>query len=103
MTSSSGLDMGNGTTFFVSMCFILLSLVSLSLFVHMMRGIVREMYGFHIQLANARIQDSKCFCCSNRHIDPITKEILPCDRQLVMNTINELFPCEDPVAMLEQT
>lgn len=43
------------------------------------------------QLENFEIRDSKCFCCTNDHSDPATKQDLPCDRKLVYSAIGQWF------------
>ncbi|CAE7204435.1 unnamed protein product [Symbiodinium sp. CCMP2592] len=40
------------------------------------------------QLSSFRIQDASCFCCSNEHIHPVSGRSLPCDRQLVHETLH---------------
>lgn len=69
---------------------------------HHIRGTMREMLGFEEQLQNFTMAGANCFCCTHDHIHPQTKEGMPCDRVLVMNTINELFPGQESVAQLER-
>jgi len=63
--------------------------------VHLVRRIMRELFELKDQLAKMSIKDSQCFCCTHKHIHPETKARLQCDRDLVMNTVMELFPGED--------
>merc|ERR1739845_268147 len=37
------------------------------------------------------IQDSICFCCQHNHVHPITKEAIPCDRELVYRTLKQWY------------
>ena len=50
-------------------------------------GLVRDLDELPRQLATFRVQDASCFCCSNGHRNPITGEQLPCDRELVHQTL----------------
>eukprot|EP00435_Cladocopium_sp_Y103_P047280 s172_g13.t2 len=43
------------------------------------------------QVQNFRIQESECFCCKNNHEDPQTGEKLMCDRELVYQSLAELY------------
>ncbi|CAE7259329.1 unnamed protein product [Symbiodinium natans] len=43
------------------------------------------------QLANFRVEDADCFCCSNNHRHPHDGSRLPCDRQLVHNTLKQWY------------
>ena len=43
------------------------------------------------QLANFRLDDAECFCCSNNHRHPHNGSRLPCDRQLVYNTLKQWY------------
>eukprot|EP00438_Fugacium_kawagutii_P022367 Skav205217 [mRNA] locus=scaffold400:157781:159037:- [translate_table: standard] len=43
------------------------------------------------QLQNFRIQDSECYCCTNRHKHPLTGERMICDRQLVYESLTDLY------------
>lgn len=63
--------------------------------VHFCRRIMRELFELKDQLAKMSIKDSQCFCCAHKHIHPETQAKLQCDRDLVMNTVMELFPGED--------
>ncbi|OLQ12007.1 hypothetical protein AK812_SmicGene4093 [Symbiodinium microadriaticum] len=55
------------------------------------------------QLQNFRVQDAQCFCCSNDHRHPESQKPLPCDRQLVFNTLRQWYGevDEDPEGHLE--
>ncbi|CAE7642041.1 RE2 [Symbiodinium sp. CCMP2456] len=43
------------------------------------------------QLAVFRLEDAECFCCSNNHRHPHNGSRLPCDRQLVYNTLKQWY------------
>ena len=42
------------------------------------------------QLANFRLDDAECFCCSNNHRHPHNGSRLQCDRKLVYNTLKQV-------------
>ena len=46
-----------------------------------------ESNGLKAELAEFSAQNAQCFCCSNRHLNPITGEKLSCDRALVNASI----------------
>ena len=62
-------------------------LVPLSFYVGI--GLMFELQEVPRQLQNFRVQDSKCYCCSHSHVHPRSGEPLPCDRQLVYETIQD--------------
>lgn len=66
--------------------------VCLTVVIHFVRGVMRELQGFEDQLSRASIKDAECFCCTHVHKHPVTGEKMNCDRTLVMNTIDLLFP-----------
>ena len=54
---------------------------------------------FPQQLQNFRIQESQCYCCTNNHRNPLTGDMMICDRELVYQSLNDLYPyCDsDPL------
>ncbi|CAK9028350.1 unnamed protein product [Durusdinium trenchii] len=42
-------------------------------------------------LSEFRVQETRCFCCSNQHRHPFSDEELPCDRELVFATLQKWF------------
>eukprot|EP00929_Paragymnodinium_shiwhaense_P054721 TRINITY_DN27425_c0_g3_i1.p1 TRINITY_DN27425_c0_g3~~TRINITY_DN27425_c0_g3_i1.p1 ORF type:complete len:623 (-),score=13.96 TRINITY_DN27425_c0_g3_i1:173-2041(-) len=51
----------------------------------------RELYTslntISMQLEAYKVGEANCFCCSCRHIDPLTGAAMKCDRELVMRTL----------------
>jgi len=43
------------------------------------------------QLSEFSIRSTKCFCCTNNHVNPDTSDILRCDRVLIYNTVAKWF------------
>ena len=68
------------------------SLLPLSFYVGI--GLMSELQEVPKQLQSFRIQDSKSYCCSHSHVHPRTGEPLPCDRQLVYETIQDWWVTE---------
>eukprot|EP00928_Gymnodinium_smaydae_P046912 TRINITY_DN3127_c1_g2_i1.p1 TRINITY_DN3127_c1_g2~~TRINITY_DN3127_c1_g2_i1.p1 ORF type:complete len:554 (-),score=60.75 TRINITY_DN3127_c1_g2_i1:188-1849(-) len=53
----------------------------------LMRRCAEEFHSLDIQLATFSIRSTKCFCCSQGHVNSATGEQLECDRQLVYDAI----------------
>ncbi|CAE7445717.1 unnamed protein product, partial [Symbiodinium sp. CCMP2456] len=53
--------------------------------------LMRELAGLPQQLAQFRMQDATCFCCSNGHAHPQTGAPIPCDRQLVFKLLHKWY------------
>ncbi|CAJ1401200.1 unnamed protein product [Effrenium voratum] len=55
------------------------------------------------QLRNFRVQETQCFCCVNKHQDPGSKQELACDRELVYQTLAQMYGSmpNDPENALE--
>jgi hypothetical protein len=60
-------------------------------FIYIGQGIIRELAELPAQLKSFRVQDVKCFCCTNHHREPNTGETLPCDRVLVHRMLARWF------------
>lgn len=72
---------------------ILGALVSVSPFaMHYLRGLMRDLVALRHQLGQVSVSAAECFCCSHNHVHPDTGQEMQCDRVLVMNTVQELFP-----------
>eukprot|EP00928_Gymnodinium_smaydae_P061435 TRINITY_DN45507_c0_g1_i1.p1 TRINITY_DN45507_c0_g1~~TRINITY_DN45507_c0_g1_i1.p1 ORF type:complete len:571 (-),score=41.17 TRINITY_DN45507_c0_g1_i1:267-1928(-) len=54
-----------------------------------------------LQLASFSIADTECFCCSNGHIKPGTKQVLECDRKRVLKTIASWYGAPSMTAKLQ--
>eukprot|EP00439_Symbiodinium_sp_Y106_P023088 s6349_g2.t2 len=54
-----------------------------------------ESNGLKAELAEFSAQNAQCFCCSNRHLNPITGEKLSCDRALVNASIAHWYGDDD--------
>jgi len=59
--------------------------------VYMALGCMTRLYQLPQQLHHFRVQDAKCFCCSNDHKHPETGQELQCDRMLVFNALEKWF------------
>lgn len=44
------------------------------------------------QISNFKVQEAECFCCSNQHQHPQTGEEMICDRELVYESLEQLYP-----------
>ena len=74
-------------------------------FIYIGQGIIRELAELPAQLKSFRVQDVKCFCCTNHHREPNTGETLPCDRVLVHRMLARWFgktSDEDDFAYVER-
>eukprot|EP00929_Paragymnodinium_shiwhaense_P110504 TRINITY_DN7759_c0_g3_i1.p1 TRINITY_DN7759_c0_g3~~TRINITY_DN7759_c0_g3_i1.p1 ORF type:complete len:510 (+),score=46.30 TRINITY_DN7759_c0_g3_i1:75-1604(+) len=65
-----------------------------TVFVHTCRRTFGEIADMVQLLEQFSIQQAKCFCCSNGHVDPKSGAVLSCDRQLVLRTLVS-WSCED--------
>eukprot|EP00434_Breviolum_minutum_P000985 symbB.v1.2.000862.t1/scaffold38.1/size396883/2 len=52
---------------------------------------MRDVYQLPDQLNKFRLQDAECFCCTHRHRHPETGQELICDRELVYQTLTDLY------------
>ena len=43
------------------------------------------------RIRNFSIRDAGCSCCSNRHVDPVTKDLLSCDRAFIQAIVQAWF------------
>ena len=87
-----GWDDASGLTLITAMLGFCSLLVPLSFYVGI--GLMSELQEVPKQLQSFRIQDSKSYCCSHSHVHPRTGEPLPCDRQLVYETIQDWWVTE---------
>eukprot|EP00928_Gymnodinium_smaydae_P087855 TRINITY_DN72045_c0_g1_i1.p1 TRINITY_DN72045_c0_g1~~TRINITY_DN72045_c0_g1_i1.p1 ORF type:complete len:561 (+),score=55.79 TRINITY_DN72045_c0_g1_i1:178-1860(+) len=51
------------------------------------RRCVHDLFTLDSQLNKFSVKNASCFCCSVGHVHPDTRSILPCDRQLVYESI----------------
>lgn len=49
--------------------------------------LIRDLRDLSKQLQDFSVDRAECFCCSNKHIHPTTGQALPCDRELVVETL----------------
>ena len=68
-----------------------LTLVLLPLMNYLGTSIMCDVHQLPDQLHNFRLQDAQCFCCTHRHGHPETGEELICDRELVYQTLTDLY------------
>lgn len=54
-------------------------------------GMMREVQELPRQLENFEVQKAECFCCSHHHRHPQTGEEMICDRELIYETLQELY------------
>lgn len=59
--------------------------------ISMLRQMVWDLGNLHSQLRNFRVQETECFCCSNKHRGPETGQRLACDRDLVYGVLAQWF------------
>jgi len=62
--------------------------------VHAARYLARDLRRLPKQFESFCIREAQCFCCTNNHIMPGTGEPIPCDRELVYETLKEWFSNE---------
>ncbi|CAK9096244.1 unnamed protein product [Durusdinium trenchii] len=53
--------------------------------------LIRDLRDLSKQLQDFSVDRAECFCCSNKHIHPTTGQALPCDRELVVETLGGWF------------
>eukprot|EP00435_Cladocopium_sp_Y103_P054149 s201_g17.t1 len=58
------------------------------------RGYFHSVQLFHDQLANFRLANSKCYCCSSGHVSSSGRPII-CDREIVTQCVGKWFGDED--------
>ena len=71
--------------------FLFVIVLVLPSFVYIGQMLIRELAALPAELKEFRVQDVKCFCCTNNHYDPITGEVIPCDRVLVHRMLARWF------------
>lgn len=73
---------------------------------HMLRHLLSDLGHLARQLENFSIRDSKCYCCTNGHVDPCSGEDILCDRKYVYATVTAWFgtgmDIEDEAAALDE-
>jgi len=52
---------------------------------------VRELSSLENQLSAFSVQKTQCYCCDFGHVNPLTDEPMPCDRQLVYDALKDWF------------
>jgi len=55
------------------------------------RAQVKSFRDLEGQLRTFRIKDAKSSCCSNGHVDPLSKEAIPCDRDVLISSVDIWF------------
>ncbi len=73
----------------------IMALLILPSFTYMGQVNMKDLAALPVQLWNFRVQDCKCFCCSNSHRDPTTGETLQCDRLLVHRMLAKWFSASE--------
>ncbi|CAE7263138.1 unnamed protein product [Symbiodinium natans] len=75
------------------LAFLMLCLAStvLPLVFYLGIGMVADMDDVLRQLADFKMQDAECFCCSHGHRHPTTSAQLPCDKRLVHKMLKEWY------------
>eukprot|EP00929_Paragymnodinium_shiwhaense_P073431 TRINITY_DN37412_c0_g1_i2.p1 TRINITY_DN37412_c0_g1~~TRINITY_DN37412_c0_g1_i2.p1 ORF type:complete len:384 (-),score=22.73 TRINITY_DN37412_c0_g1_i2:166-1317(-) len=88
----SGRRDGRPAFFFYSMLFLSWVFIAFCLEFHCsnVRDLRHQLNSFSIEL-------SSCFCCSHGHMNPVTGDPIPCDREMVYETLREwmLRQCND--------
>lgn len=56
--------------------------------------LVRDLKALPEQLRDFSIRHTKCFCCTHDHVHPETGQVIPCDRELVLQTVRDWFSDE---------
>ena len=54
-------------------------------------GQVKHLQDLSHQLESFDVDTAECFCCTCHHVHPTTGEPVPCDRQLVQQTLKQWF------------
>ena len=67
------------------------TLVLLPLMNYLGMSIMRDVYRLPDELNKFRLQDAECFCCTHHHRHPETGQELICDRELVYQTLTDLY------------
>ncbi|CAE7688158.1 unnamed protein product, partial [Symbiodinium pilosum] len=55
------------------------------------QGFMEDLAELPRQLTDFRVQDAKCYCCSNNHKHPTTGQTLPCDRSMVFQSLKKWY------------
>ena len=63
--------------------------------VHVLRLVIHDIRLLPQELANFDVRETHCYCCTNRHVDPVTGNAIACDRRVVYKTIKSWFGRED--------
>ncbi|CAE7477590.1 unnamed protein product [Symbiodinium natans] len=58
-------------------------------------GFLQDLADLPQRFEEFRVQDAKCYCCSNGHKHPKTGASLPCDRRLVFKTLRKFYHARD--------
>merc|ERR1712187_949635 len=58
---------------------------------HIGRAYARDRQNMKEQLSNFRISNANCTCCHLKHVDPVTKQAIECDRPVVEGAIQVWF------------
>ncbi|CAJ1393345.1 unnamed protein product [Effrenium voratum] len=74
------------TTFMASFTIPLLMLVN-----YLGMSLAQSVMQLPSRLQNFRVQETQCFCCANYHQDPRTSSELPCDRELVYESLTLMY------------
>lgn len=54
-------------------------------------GQVKQLHDLSQQLESFDVDTAECFCCTCHHVHPTTGEPVPCDRELVQQTLKQWF------------
>lgn len=71
--------------------FYVFALFTYACWVHAVRRSCRDMRLLPKQLASFDVRETQCYCCTNKHIDPMTGKPMTCDRQVVYGTLKKWF------------
>jgi len=83
--------LGSEDATFVRQIFPVLVIVILPMHFYKGLSLMKDIRMLPHQLRNFRVQDAQCFCCTHEHRHPESQKPLPCDRQLVFNTLRQWY------------
>ncbi|CAE7258423.1 unnamed protein product, partial [Symbiodinium microadriaticum] len=66
---------------------------------YVLTNMLRDIAELPKQLHSFRVQDAGCSCCVKGHVDPVTKQPIPCDRKLIYEMLQSWF---QPVKSAEE-
>jgi len=72
--------------------FVALGLLVLPGVVHSFRNLFKDFMCLKPQIRGFSCRSANCFCCTVGHVHPNTRATIPCDRNLVYNTLTKCFP-----------